>query len=178
MRSLSQLHPFFSNLLSIPNRCALTSKQNIECWGDNDDGQSRVGSTPAAFVSVSSGGFHTCGLATSNDIMCIGDNEEGQAPESWTATSGIFESVSAGYFHTCAASSSGAVECLGWNDAGQAPTSPVTSSDGSDFISVGCGRKHSCAVNANGGVECKPYQTNLRHLCIQLYASTYIERRS
>ena len=167
MRSLSRLYPFFSNLLSIPNRCALTSKNAIECWGNNDDGQSKVKSLGGGdFVSVSSGGFHTCGLATSNDIMCIGDNEEGQAPESWTATSGIFESLSAGYMHTCAASSSGAVECLGWNDSGQAPTSPVTSSDGSDFISVGCGRKHSCAVSANGGVECKICQTNLRHLCI------------
>jgi hypothetical protein len=55
--------------------CGIREDQTVECWGFNDDGQTKA---PAGkFLDVAPGGFHTCGLKTDHTIVCWGDRTDG-----------------------------------------------------------------------------------------------------
>ena len=79
----------------------------MECWGNNDFGQTDA---PAgSFRSVSAAGFHTCALRETGEITCWGTNDSGQTD----APAGSFRSVSAALFHTCALRETGEITCWG-----------------------------------------------------------------
>ena len=122
--------------------CGIQDSGVLECWGDDDDGQS----TPptGTFASVNAGGSYTCGVRDTGVVTCWGYDYSGQA----TPPTGTFASVSAGDSHTCGVRDTGVVECWG-NDAYGQSTPPTGM-----FASVSAGDFHTCGVRDTGVVEC------------------------
>ncbi|MDF1520933.1 MAG: hypothetical protein RQ728_08965 [Brevefilum sp.] len=139
-----------SNVRSIStgyaHACAVTTNNDLYCWGYNNRGQIGNGNTdnvfaPALILSdvadVSVGGSHTCALMTNEGIMCWGINSDCQLgdgtadPENCTGYqtspsyvtnlgSGSGVTVIDGDFdHTCALMSDLSIKCWGWNYSGQ-----------------------------------------------------------
>ena len=145
--------------------CGLGTNGAVECWGDNDDGQTDA---PAGvFTAVSAGGLHSCAInETSRAVECWGNNEEGQTntPPSVAIVGGItigdsFTAVSAGGFHSCGIRYGGTVDCWGRDNHDQ------TAAPGGNFADVSAGGLHTCGlakpaslsvgIRSHGGaVEC------------------------
>ena len=122
--------------------CAVTTDGAVECWGDNELGQTVA---PAErFSQVSAGGDHTCAVTTDGAVECWGWNDDGES----NAPLGQFNHVSAGGDHTCALTSGGELECWGNNGRGQtdAPTGR--------FSQVSAYNDFSCGLRPDGGVVC------------------------
>ncbi|MFC1610816.1 hypothetical protein ACFL6C_07650 [Myxococcota bacterium] len=78
--------------------CAITSANELYCWGFNGVGQLGISSdneqTPAlvgaGWLSVSAGDYHTCGIKNDNTIWCWGENLAGQTGNghAWQDTPG------------------------------------------------------------------------------------------
>ena len=136
--------------------CGLLESGEVECWGDNDDGQTDA--PIGRFSAVSAGGDHTCGLLESGAVECWGYNEYGQAD----APAGRFSAVSAGGNHTCGLLESGEVECWGDNsyylvgDTGewQFIETGKTDAPAGRFSAVSAGGSHSCGLRETGVIEC------------------------
>ena len=88
--------------------------QEIQCWGDNDEGQ--LGLPEGNFIAISAGDYNTCGIKVSGEVECWGDNDYSQA----NSPAGNFIALGAGYIHTCGIKVSGQVECWGFNENGEA----------------------------------------------------------
>ena len=145
--------------------CGLGTNGAVECWGDNDDGQTNA---PAGvFTAVSAGGLHSCAInETSRAVECWGNNEEGQTntPPSVAIVGGItigdsFTAVSAGGFHSCGIRYGGTVDCWGRDNHDQ------TAAPEGNFADVSAGGLHTCGlakpaslsagIRSHGGaVEC------------------------
>ncbi len=122
--------------------CALTTTNQLKCWGWNYYGQLGdnttaqrltpvnviwLGSLPSA-VSAG-GGNHTCALNGDGGVKCWGSNSRGQIGDNTTtnrktpvSVSGLasgVDAVSAGSSITCARMTVGGVKCWGYNDDGQ-----------------------------------------------------------
>ena len=57
--------------------CFFNEEQELECFGENKDGQA----TPPPLVkfrTVTVGGKHTCGITLDDDLLCWGNNDYGQ----------------------------------------------------------------------------------------------------
>ena len=82
--------------------CALTTGNNVKCWGSNGAGQLGDGTTTnrltpvnvrtapggdplAGVTAISGGGFHVCALSTGGEIKCWGANLTGQLGDGTTA---------------------------------------------------------------------------------------------
>ena len=98
--------------------CGVTTDGSVECWGNDEWGQSTPPS--GGFASVSAGGYHTCGVRTDGSVECWGNDGEGQS----RPPSGEFASVSAGAAHTCGVRTDGPVECWGNDEWGQSTPEP------------------------------------------------------
>ena len=61
--------------------CFLKENGNVECYGNNDYGQSEDYSEGDA-IGVAAGNHHTCILKDGGDVYCYGDNNYGQS-ENW-----------------------------------------------------------------------------------------------
>ena len=141
--------PAFTSVSAVNNHtCGLREDGTVECWGDNDWGQS----TPPGgqFLSVSAGGLHSCGLRDDGTVKCWGANETGRRIYVGQSSppGGQFLSVSVGGLHNCGLRDDGTVECWGHNEYGQA-TPP-----GGQFDSVSAGSSHTCGVRDDGTVDC------------------------
>ena len=92
--------------------CALLDSGEIECWGDDGNGQTHI---PAGrFRAVSAGGGHTCALRETSEIACWGDGY-GQVG----APARHFHAVSAGRSHTCRLRETGEIACWGNDTIGR-----------------------------------------------------------
>jgi alpha-tubulin suppressor-like RCC1 family protein len=162
--------------------CAVQLSGQVQCVGENFDGQLGNGwltnsSIPVTVsgittaVSVTAGGRHSCAVLVDGTVECWGSDFWGQLGNGLTArfvptpvrVSGITTAVSvtAGTGHSCAVLVGGAVKCWGHNSGGQLgngstidSSTPVTVSGITTAVSVTAGVYHSCAVLVDGAVKC------------------------
>jgi alpha-tubulin suppressor-like RCC1 family protein len=128
--------------------CAVTSTDDIYCWGYDVYGALGIGgganirSTPmpildggdGTWVAVSAGGWadnsHTCGLRSAGQLFCWGADGNGQlgdgepledqfTPSEVAGHSFRWAAVSAGDGHTCAIKTNRRLFCWGLNHSGQ-----------------------------------------------------------
>ena len=114
--------------------CALSTSNQIYCWGDNlygelGDPAVRQSFTPipvlsgAFFTDVAAGETHSCGLRGDGVAFCWGESEAGQigtgstgngsATPATVFTTLRFASITAGWRRTCARTADGAAYCWG-----------------------------------------------------------------
>jgi alpha-tubulin suppressor-like RCC1 family protein len=118
--------------------CAITTGDELWCWGYNNNGQVGDGSDTdraapvriaGAWQSVALGNAHACGVTTAGQLLCWGANRYGQAgtldlvkaarvPTAVTIDTD-WATVTAGAEHTCALKTTGALYCWGNNEDGQ-----------------------------------------------------------
>ena len=126
----------------VGHTCGLRETGAVECWGDNEEGQTDA---PAGrFSAVSAGWAYSCGLRETGAVECWGRNEYGQTD----APTGRFSAISAGWQHTCGLRETGAVECWGRNYDGRADA------PAGRFSAVSAGWAYSCGLRETGAVEC------------------------
>ena len=122
--------------------CALSTSDDVKCWGDNYWGQLGDGTTinrgkPVAIVrvpiqaaAIAAGDDHTCALTIGAAARCWGNNEYGQlgdgrnadhrlTPGDIAALSNGVTVMAAGGTHTCALIDNGGARCWGWDYYGQ-----------------------------------------------------------
>ncbi len=127
--------------------CALLSEGQIECWGDNSNGELGNGTssgpdfcrfpcstTPVAVLRISSAiritasAFHSCALLSGGQVECWGGNSFGELGNGTTTSSDVPVEVSGisnataiadGGIHACAVLSGGQMYCWGANYQGQ-----------------------------------------------------------
>jgi alpha-tubulin suppressor-like RCC1 family protein len=124
--------------------CALTSANQVYCWGNNSQGQLGVASTltsstsarliaglPANIQQISVGDQHACALGVQSTVYCWGKNNTGQLGRGTTgqatptpdiatrfgilSQANAIERVAAGREHTCVLNAAGQVACVGLN---------------------------------------------------------------
>lgn len=189
--------------------CALSTKNQIKCWGGNFYGQLGYGDQnnrgdqpedmgdnlkPIALgkdfipIKITVGSYHSCALSTKNQIKCWGWNGNGQLGLGDKNVRGdgpnemgdnlvsvdlgkdfIPQTIAAGYRHTCALSTKQQVKCWGWNTFGQLgqgdeedrgdeaaemgenlPPLPLTNYP----VSLSLGLDHNCAIGINRTITC------------------------
>ena len=126
----------------------ISFSQNIQCWGNNNEGQ--LNSPDGNFISISAGDFNACAIDENNQVHCWGSNFNGAS----TPPSEFFSMISSGSYHTCGILESGQTQCWGYNEYGQ------TDAPDEVFITLGAGYLHTCGLKANGEVECWGYNGN------------------
>lgn len=123
--------------------CAITTSNELYCWGNNSNGQlglnsttsfdiPKISFTPTSWSSLGLGETHACGIMTNNDLYCWGNNQEGQVGDLTSGNNKLapvhvgttvdYTMVSAGSNHTCAVSllpSPNYLQCWGVNDYGE-----------------------------------------------------------
>jgi alpha-tubulin suppressor-like RCC1 family protein len=163
--------------------CAITTDDNLYCWGDNRFGQLGTGDTTStpkpALVKVlgprvskaTNGSGHTCAQTTDSALFCWGKNTQGQLGLGTLGqeTSPVqvpfdrpVERLSAGGDFSCARGTDGTLECWGDNRLGQLGTGDVVSQKkpvavttlGARVVRVSTGATHACAFTDDGVVWC------------------------
>ena len=172
------------NFLSVAaggsHSCAITTANDMYCWGGNGSGELGIGTTVASTtpVLVSGGhafqvvtaGVNTCGVTTANDAYCwgsgvsgmIGDGVQIQRETPTLVTGGhAFQAISSEFAHTCGLTTANTLYCWGQNTYGQVgdgtvvgKNSPTLVSGGLTFQSVSAGSNHSCAITTTGDGMC------------------------
>ncbi|MEO7043266.1 MAG: Ig-like domain-containing protein [Gemmatimonadaceae bacterium] len=164
--------------MGLTHTCAITLAQQLNCWGDNQDGDLGDGTaTPRLSPTVAGGGLHfttvstrgvfSCGLA-SGAAYCWGDNSQAGIGDGTSTTRYVptpvagglsFTEIGAGDDHACALTAAGDAYCWGTSQLGAVGdgtnanfrTSPVAVAGGLKFTALAAGSGHSCGV-ATGGV--------------------------
>ncbi len=95
--------------------CAITSRGQLVCFGENDHGQCDVPEDLGPVLAVAAGIFHTCAITSQGQLVCFGNHGQCDVPEDL----GPVLAVAAGGAHTCAITSQGQLACFGWNGQGQ-----------------------------------------------------------
>jgi alpha-tubulin suppressor-like RCC1 family protein len=172
--------------LSLGDRhaCAVTTKGDVSCWGDDQQGQlGDGGRTPrsqpvtpqglgrlgAAVTSVAAGGAHTCAVTSAGGAKCWGDNSYGQLGNGTTSvslvpsdvqglTSGV-TLVATGERFTCALLTAGGVKCWGDGSSGQlgkssSSSKPVDIALAAPAKAIAAGGRHACAITQQGLLYC------------------------
>jgi alpha-tubulin suppressor-like RCC1 family protein len=137
--------------------CAITSAQQLWCWGRSQEKQLGNGSigpgnepvlSLGVWSDVAVGSLYTCGV-TGGDLWCWGYNEDGRTGELGTAGTSIdgymigtgYADVSTGDRHACGARTDGVAACWGLNrcnavaTSGEGATIP-TSQQGSNWETI------------------------------------------
>ena len=164
--------------MGLTHTCAITPSQQLNCWGDNQDGElgdgtttQRLSPTVAAgglhFTRVSTLGVFSCGIA-SGAAYCWGDNSQSGIGDGTTTDRYIptpvagglsFTEIGAGGDHSCALTAGGDAYCWGISQLGavgdgtnaNTRPSPVAVTGGLKFTALAIGSQHSCGL-ATGGV--------------------------
>lgn len=166
--------------------CALLSSGQVQCWGQNTNGQLGDGTlseqnSPVLVsgitnaVQILAGLSHTCARLSTGVILCWGKNEFGQLGDGTNtdrstpvAVSGISAAIdiSTGEDFTCAVLTSGQVRCWGINLNGVLgdgtftdSSTPVTVLGISSAVRINSGSLYSCAILLSGQVICWGFNT-------------------
>ncbi len=143
--------------LNSNNGCALTTTNQVACWGPNPHGilgfapntgdwataygpQTIPLPTNETYTQVATGTAHACALTTNGTIYCWGSGGNGElgngsffdthTPVQVQQPSGeLFTDVTAGDWFTCAATQSGQAYCWGQSDVGQLGNGSTTESN-------------------------------------------------
>jgi alpha-tubulin suppressor-like RCC1 family protein len=159
--------------------CALTTGDDVKCWGAGNRGQIGNGTTtsqnaPAAngvtgnTVEVVSGAFHNC-ARKATAVLCWGANDGGQIGnksridrlEPDSANIPLPQGVSVGQAHTCAIGGFTGVRCWGRNAEGQLGDGstndrlePPSFGVLTNSVQLATGALHTCALGDDGSVRC------------------------
>jgi alpha-tubulin suppressor-like RCC1 family protein len=162
--------------------CAITTDNQLSCWGDNRFGQLGTGDRdprpkPAGVSGIASdiakatnGAGHTCAETADGALYCwgrntagqlgTGDNDNRDVPTRVTLPITI-ERLSAGAQFTCARGTDGSLYCFGSNEYGQlgigsnvAQKTPVKVPGLSSVVRLSTGAGHTCAFTSDGIVSC------------------------
>ncbi len=158
--------------------CALTDRGNVNCWGNNSEGQlgngTRIGSLTPVLVehisgkatAIASGDDHTCVLTDEGQVECWGNNSSGQLGDGSTDDSRAFPqavqlptraiAITSGYQRSCALTEDGTAYCWGNNLDGalgdgtdEDRNTPVRVANLSGISSIETGSFYSCAIISN-----------------------------
>lgn len=151
--------------------CAVTSSDEVKCWGDNANGQLGQGGLLESAVSIFKPSFtepitkvaassnHLCALTSSGQVGCWGSNDYRQLEDSFnkaiadpimmTGLGSDVLDISVGSFHSCAVTASGAVKCWGDNIYGQLGDGNMPNSSTEPVQVVGLETGYSTVVSGN-----------------------------
>jgi alpha-tubulin suppressor-like RCC1 family protein len=162
--------------------CGLSDDYELQCWGENPNGQSGSAAKPievtptdvvgvgAGVLDVSAGLSDTCAVLADGSVRCFGDNSEGQLgdgtmnyglhPATTPIASGASK-IAVGDRHACALMATGTIQCWGRNTVGPlgigtpdpSPT-PVTVSGITTATAIQAGANTTCALLADQTVWC------------------------
>lgn len=164
--------------------CAITTANEVMCWGANYFGQLGDGTTidrltpvavvdlPATVTQLQARNNATCAMNLAGGLKCWGANYGGQLGDGTTTarrtpgdvsglTSGVAK-FALGGIHACALTMTGGVKCWGVNESGQlgdgSTTMRLTPVDvvglSAGVEQLAVGGEFSCAVLTVGGVKC------------------------
>ena len=138
--------------------CGLRTNGTIDCWGNNDYGQTDV--PEGIFKKLAAGANHTCGVRLKDGaIVCWGADKEGQAKGTPFIPLGPYTDVAAGQFHTCGLRTDNTITCWGAFRENKGQTKPPAG----NFYAVSAGRLHTCGIqrpatrgitDGGGAVKC------------------------
>jgi hypothetical protein len=163
MRFLTLLPVLFLLLISLNNAqntttldistgnffaCGIRTDETLQCWGENDDGQSTVPNDLGTVKAVNAGGDHACAIKSDDTLRCWGRNNEDQTTP--PVNLGMVKAVNAGDYHTCAIQMNNVLRCWGSNNDGQS-TIPFNLG-GVKVVSTQFA--HTCAVRSDDILEC------------------------
>jgi alpha-tubulin suppressor-like RCC1 family protein len=170
--------------------CALTTEDDLYCWGHNGQGQLGDGTwsssaTPVlvsgsiTWKSVVPNGMagHSCAISSSDELYCWGSNGEGQLGDGSyspantpqlvqlqsSATSKVVDASVGSFGTSCAFLEDSSTYCWGINARGnlgdgtwQHSTTPVSVSlpEGSEVLEISSGREHSCVLLESDQIMC------------------------
>ncbi len=122
--------------------CALKPNGQVDCWGQNTEGQ--TADPPGPFAQVSDGGYHTCAPRTNGEVACGGSNQFGQS----SPPAGPFVQVSSGRDFSCGLRPDGGVACWGDDYFGLIEDHPIP------FGQISAGARSVCGQSSAGRVWC------------------------
>lgn len=164
--------------------CALTQAGQVQCWGDNIEGQLGDGSTvnhgtaqevvglTNTVRAIATGVYHSCALVEVGAVQCWGSNAFGQLGDGTTTSRSTpvqvvglesdITAIAAGGGHSCALTAVGTVLCWGDNAAGQLGDGSTTnraqptpvSGLSSAVTAIATGDSFTCAITEEGSVYC------------------------
>lgn len=151
--------------------CAITTRRELHCWGDNQHGQLGIGSATAMpqpptavaggdWFDVAAGEHHTCGIRD-GQLYCWGRAESGELGigsrsadrPARVGDAGNWRYVSVGGAHSCAVRRNNWLYCWGRNNEGQvgapnrASIAAPTLIPDERFGHVFCGAQHTCGLS-------------------------------
>ena len=139
--------------------CAIDPRGRLECWGDNDSGQTALPPRwldDPPYRAVAAGFAHSCAIGASGAVVCWGDDRHDQTQ----SPPGEFTALGAGQWHTCGLRSDGEIVC--WGDGPAAldqeyddppPERPSEPPPG-PYTSLAVGQWHSCGLRPDGTATC------------------------
>lgn len=161
--------------------CAITTGEDLKCWGRNNYGQVGDGSTVnktsptlinngVKYSSVSVGSTSSCAITTAGALKCWGRNNSGQVGDGTTTqrnapvvvNTGIeYESVSVGSYNVCGKLTDSSIRCWGQNLKGQVGdgtttqrNSPVAIDVGAQYKTVQAGNAFACGITSDDKYKC------------------------
>ncbi len=145
--STAEESPYQQLSLGYEHACLLYADGHVECWGENEFGQTDA--PDGAFQHISTGIDFSCGVRVDGSLVCWGDNGMAQC----AVPEGEFTMVATGggqYPHACAIKASGGITCWGNNHEGQQDV-PDFDEPATDITS---GAGQTCALDASGTPFC------------------------
>ena len=123
--------------------CAIAADQTIDCWGNNDYGQTDA---PAGqYTAIAAGWHHSCAIAADQTINCWGNNDRGQTD----APDGQYTAIAAGRHHSCAIRADQTIDCWGNNNY-YGETDPPAG----QYTAIAAADYHSCGIRADQAIDC------------------------